>query len=188
MRLEDEKLQRYFDGELDEAEAEEVAKAIASSEDDRARLEQLGRLRDFVRMAMEGPAAEDLGSDALFDRVRAGIANSEPPAAPGPALRVVEGGAARRRNVWIGAGAVVALAAGILLAILIGDGGTGAPVSSRPRQEPLPEPIAVVEEGPHGSEVEQVDFGENTGTVFAVEGDSGEPIAVVWINDDEVPQ
>lgn len=42
----------------------------------------------------------------------------------------------------------------------------------------------VMVEAPHGTEVEEVDFGENTGTVFAVEGEAGEPIAVVWINDE----
>jgi hypothetical protein len=28
-----------------------------------------------------------------------------------------------------------------------------------------------------------VDFGSNTGTVFAVKGEAGEPVAVVWLDD-----
>ncbi len=36
-------------------------------------------------------------------------------------------------------------------------------------------------EAPQGSSVERVEFGANTGTVFEVEGDEGQPLAVVWI-------
>ena len=46
----------------------------------------------------------------------------------------------------------------------------------------------VIVEAPQGSEVEEVDFGDNVGTVFEVEGEAGEPIAVVWIMDDEMEQ
>lgn len=44
--------------------------------------------------------------------------------------------------------------------------------------------VAVGEAGPRGTHVLEVDFGSNTGTVFEVEGDQGEPLAVVvWIDD-----
>jgi hypothetical protein len=37
-----------------------------------------------------------------------------------------------------------------------------------------------------GSEVVEVDFGANTGTIFEVEGGAGESLAVVWIDDEQV--
>lgn len=56
------------------------------------------------------------------------------------------------------------------------DGGTAQPEQA----------IAVTEEPSH-TEVLEVDFGMNTGTVFAVEGEGGERYAVVWLQDDEKP-
>jgi hypothetical protein len=35
----------------------------------------------------------------------------------------------------------------------------------------------------HGSEIVEVDFGSNAGTHFSVEGERGERLAVVWIDD-----
>ena len=37
-----------------------------------------------------------------------------------------------------------------------------------------------------GTEVLEVDFGVNTGTIFNVEGGAGESLAVIWIDDEEV--
>jgi hypothetical protein len=36
----------------------------------------------------------------------------------------------------------------------------------------------------HGTRIENVDFGSNTGTVFEIE-DHGRAVAVVWISEDE---
>ena len=58
--------------------------------------------------------------------------------------------------------------------------------------EPHADPEVVVAEDPEvivashlGTEVEEVDFGSNIGTVFQVPGEQDVPVAVVWISDEE---
>ena len=58
--------------------------------------------------------------------------------------------------------------------------------------EPHADPEVIVEEDPEvivashlGTEVEEVDFGSNIGTVFQVPGEQDVPVAVVWISDEE---
>lgn len=98
---------------------------------------------------------------------------------------------------WPGLVAVVALAAAAVLAIALrpdgnvrpGEPGTVAEVVT---PQPNSDPQVVVEEDPEvivashlGTEVEEVDFGSNIGTVFQVPGEQDVPVAVVWISDEE---
>lgn len=203
--LEEEKLHRYFDGDLPESEAEEVRQALEQSEEDRARLEQLERLRGLIAMAAEQTAA-DLESDSLFDRIRTGIDEKKEAGYHEP-FRVVEGekkdAPAPRRHgvetwrVWGPTAAVAAVAAAVLLFFWAAQDPKQAPTAGtdvEPEQDTAPSEVEIEEsavatiEPPQGSEVEEVDFGGNTGTVFAVQGDAGEPIAVVWINDEPMDQ
>ena len=67
------------------------------------------------------------------------------------------------------------------------DHALGAPLVLSPGAEVVQSDAALhryVIEAPPGSEVEVVDFGSNTGTVFAVKGEAGEPLAVVWLSDE----
>ena len=48
----------------------------------------------------------------------------------------------------------------------------------------IDDPTHVQLHPPGGSSVERVEFGANTGTVFEVEGEQGQPLAVVWIAED----
>lgn len=192
--LEEEKLQRYFDGDLPEGEAEEVRRALESSEEERARLEQLVRLRSLIAMAAEDAAA-DLASDVLFAKVRTGI-EEQKRAGYGEPFRVVDGEGKGRRpqhvegwKVGLAAGMGLAIAAAVLLFVLSTQ--PDMPVAEAPgapeTQVEVDEFAVTTLEAPQGSEVEEVDFGSNIGTVFAVQGAAGEPIAVVWIND-EAPE
>jgi hypothetical protein len=95
---------------------------------------------------------------------------------------------------WPGLIAVVALAAAAVLALALrpNEGGPPAPVAevvapSVPENQEL-----VIEDEPEvlvathqGSEVEEIDFGSNMGTVFQVLGEQDVPVAVVWISDEE---
>ena len=167
----EEKLQMLFDGELAPEEEAAVRDGLAASPEGKAQLREWEKLRD----AMQGASAAWSGtvdSDALFARIEAEIEQSAvPPTATEPAapvLRVVPGG--RERRVWGALAGGFAAAAAIFLAVMTWP---GEPV--RPGG-----PVA------RGSEVLEVDFGSNTGTIFEVEGGAGESLAVIWINDEEV--
>ena len=207
--LEDDRLQRYFDGDLDEAEAADVRRALDASENDRARLAALEHLHGLLTDETLQPSLEGGEASALFDRIEASLGSSveeSDETAPRPALRVVDGGGDSgaatavegaplesgrpyRPEAWrIAVPAAVALAAAAALALFLTRDSTGTPTndfvaqqSVRPHVE---DPSLTVVEPPHGSEVVEVDFGDNAGTVFEVEGSAGEPIAVVWIADD----
>ncbi len=183
--LRDDLLQQYFDGELPPAEAADVRELLEKNEEARARLAQLGRLHDLVRLAAE-ELGDDVDGNALYERVEKGIES-------GRGLRVI-GGPGRRRGIeaWRVAVPVVGLAAAAAILFVLlrpGDGAPGGPIARVDVEGSdlveIDDTSMLVVEPPEGSEVEEVDFGHNTGTIFAVEGEAGEPIAVVWINDDE---
>lgn len=189
MGLSEEKLHRYFDGELDASEAEEVRLALGQSEEDQRKLEQLERLHSLIQMAAED-VSTDVASEDLFAGIRDGIAGNKVAGRAQP-LRVLDGERRPDRlegwKIAAAGGMGLAVAAAVLLFVLAGD--KDLPVAETPRgTDPdveIAETSVTTIEGPQGSEVEEVDFGRNTGTVFEVEGEAGEPIAVVWINDDE---
>jgi anti-sigma factor RsiW len=183
--LEEEKLQRYFDGELPEGEAEELRSLVEGSEEAREQLARLDRLRSLIVLAATDVAA-DLPSEDLFSKVRAGIEEQQRRGYGGP-FAVLDGegrGQPTHIEGWkigLSAGLGLAVAAAVLLFVL----GTQTELPVAGTGETQIEEVAFTTiEGPQGSEVEEVDFGTNIGTVFEVEGEAGEPIAVVWINDD----
>ncbi len=163
-KIENEKLQMFFDGELPPDEEAAVRRKLESSPDQAAQVAEW----DQLRAAMQSTSAEwtgDIDSNALFARIEQQIHAPE----EAPALRVLPGG--RERRVWGGMAAGFAAAAAILLAVLAWPG------------EQSPTEMAGVT---RGSEVLEVDFGEYAGTVFMVEGSAGQSLSVVWINDEEV--
>ena len=169
-KTEDEKLQMFFDGELAPEEEAAVRRSLEGSPQGAAQLREWEQLRS----AMKGVAADwvgELDSDALFGRIEseisAPVVRIEQPKPEQPALRVVPGG--RERRVWGGVATGFAAAAAIFLAVM-----------AWPESHLDPAPAA------RGSEVVEVDFGSNTGTIFEVEGGAGESLAVIWIDDEEV--
>ena len=169
-KTEDEKLQKFFDGELAPEEEAAVRRSIESSPDGTAQLREWEQLRDAMKTVSADWAGE-LDSDALFARIEAEISAPvvpiEQPKQEPPALRVVPGG--RERRVWGGVATGFAAAAAIFLAVM-----------AWPESHLDPAPVT------RGSEVLEADFGSNTGTIFEVEGGAGESLAVVWIDDEEV--
>lgn len=165
MTIDNEQLQRYFDGELSSQEAAEVQQQLESSPQGTTELRQLTQIRSAMREAATEWASQ-VDSDALFGRIEQELAH-----APSvPALKVIRGGGAKR--VYQGLGFGLAAAAAILLAVF-----TWPESDSIGPDSP---PVAVT----RGSEVLEVDFGTNTGTVFEVKGAVGQPLAVVWIDDE----
>ncbi len=173
-KTEEEKLQMFFDGELAPEEEAAVRRDLEGSEEGAAQLREWEELR----AAMQSVSSEwrgALDSDALFARIEAEIGAPalqeavEPAAAPAPpVLRVVPGG--RERRIWGAVATGFAAAAAIFLAV----------VAWPAEQAPNGLPMA------RGTEVLEVDFGSNAGTIFNVEGGAGESLAVVWIDDEEV--
>jgi anti-sigma factor RsiW len=166
----EEKLQMFFDGELAPDEEAAVRRSLEGSP------ELLGQLREWERLraAMQSVSTEWTGaidSDALFARIEAEIQaparSTQPERVQPPALRVVPGRLERR--IWGAVATGLAAAAAIFLAVITWpakQSSDGTPV--------------------RGSEVVEVDFGANTGTIFEVEGGAGESLAVVWIDDEQV--
>ena len=170
-KTEDEKLQMFFDGELAPQEEAAVRRSLEGSPEGMARLREWEQLREAMKSVSEDWAGE-IDSDALFARIEteisAPVVPIEQPEREQPALRVVPG--KRERRVWGGVATGFAAAAAIFLAVMAWPG------------EPTVDSVPVV----RGSEVLEVDFGSNTGTIFEVEGGAGESLAVVWIDDEEV--
>ncbi|MGB9341040.1 MAG: hypothetical protein WCB63_17500 [Polyangiales bacterium] len=170
-KKEDEKLQMFFDGELAPEEEAAVRRSLESSPGGSAQLRDWEQLRDAMQ-SVSADWAADIDSDALFARIEADISAPVIPIdrpVRKPALRTVPGG--RERRVWGAAATGFAAAAAIFLAVI-----------AWPESSPNGGDRAVA----RGSEVLEVDFGPNTGTIFEVEGGAGQSLAVVWIDDEEV--
>ena len=174
-KTEEEKLQMFFDGELAPEEEAAVRRTLESSPEGMAQLREWERLSEAIK-GVSDEWAGGIDSDALFARIEADIhapvVPIERPAQEPPTLRVVPGG--HERRVWGVLATGFAAAAAIFLAVMAWP-------------ESHPDPTGLAGGGtPRGSEVLEVDFGSNTGTIFEVQGGAGESLAVVWIDDEEV--
>jgi anti-sigma factor RsiW len=205
---------RYVDGDLSPAERAELERRAKEEPSLAAGAAGLLELRALVTEATTAAslAEGELDSDALFSRIEAQLevqldAAPEEKRAPAeerkrPDLRVLQGGGegaprpvplappdVRRRRVI---GAVIgALAVAAAAAIAITQAGSGDPevaiedpVEGPEVLDESPEIAVAPEEAPTRTEVLEVDFGTNVGTIFAVEGDEGQRYAVVWLDDE----
>ncbi|MBO6933851.1 MAG: hypothetical protein JJ863_02710 [Deltaproteobacteria bacterium] len=183
--IDDDKLQRFYDGELTEGEALVVGRDVDASELEQERVAQMERLGDILRANAEGEA-ESIDADALFLRIERGIE-----AEPAPRLKLIEGQKRKQRNTAVVAVAM-AIAAAVAIAFLAQPStdpdiaNSVHPDEGRERVAgggtvEIDDPTHVQLHPPGGSSVERVEFGANTGTVFEVEGEQGQPLAVVWI-------
>lgn len=182
--LDNDTLQRYFDGELSPVEERTVRARVEADPEAQAELAQMARLGELMQTAAEEMGGE-LDSDALFARVEAGIQKQEA-AGFGERFQVITSEwVEHKKGVVVPILGATAVAAAALLTVSA-PGGTGrdpelasqgTPVAGTEPGAPTPPPEV------HGSEVEDVDFGANTGTVFTVDS-QGIATAVVWIADD----
>ncbi|MGB5373033.1 MAG: hypothetical protein WBM75_19350 [Polyangiales bacterium] len=170
-KTEDDQLQMFFDGELAPDEEAALRRSLEASPEGSAQLREWEQLRVAMK-SVSADWAGQIDSDALFARIEADlnapVIPIDRPVAP-PAFHEIPGG--RERRVWGAAAIGFAAAAAIFLAVI-----------SSPGRAPQQGSTGVA----RGSEVLEVDFGANTGTIFEVEGGAGESLAVVWIDDEEV--
>ncbi len=198
---------RFYDGEVTEAERSEVRALLERDPEAERTLRATEALGGLLREALAEASDDEVGElpaeemfEAIARRLEAeavaadeagaghprevapalGEPSSAPAGAPAsrPKLRVVRGGRSRWATGAMGA-AVLAAAAAALLVLWPRRGGRpqGAPSLARHGR-----PAAAAAAG---SQVEEVDFGQNAGTVFQVQGEAGQPLAVVWIEEEE---
>ncbi len=176
--VEEELLNRYFDGDLAPAHASEVAQHIERCASCAARHRALGELQRLI-----GIAAEDDGRqvdfDAVFGRIE-GAVRRQPAPGLGERVSFELHDRVERRTALLWMPAAGALAAAAALALMLRSGNSQpAPRAVANGADPVQARVA-----PGSSEVEQVDFGAKTGTVFEVAVADGVSTPVVWIDDD----
>jgi Putative zinc-finger len=186
--LDDDLLQRHFDGDLDSAEQAEARAHLADCAECNARLEQLGRLQLLIRSAVQDEA--DAASDAsevnwqgMFARIEQAAQEPEPVPVARVARVLTATSAARAkwfRPAVMSAAGAIAVAAAVLLTITRG-----------PDVIPTDETYDDEADGTLArlevshSEITHVDFGPNAGQVFDIAFDDGSSTPVVWIDDDD---
>jgi anti-sigma factor RsiW len=190
MQLDDETLQRYYDGELSPVEERAVRARVESSPEAQKQLAELARLSELFRMAADEMGSE-VDSAALFAGIESDLKKEPSLGALGRLRLVRDEWLEHRRGVVVTLVGATAVAAAALLTVLgprASDGdeelqhvaqNTPAPTAA-PSAAPEAEGTARVS----GSRVENVDFGKSTGTVFEIES-QGVTTAVVWIADDD---
>jgi len=190
----DELLQRHFDGELGAPELAPLEAHLGTCRVCSARRAAFGRLSEFVaQSAREDAAGVDFGG--LFSRIEQGIDQASAKTAGDGKASVASVIPIRSRSrslsmlTTLSAG--LAAAAAVLL-MVYQSGAPGRPGTTAegvaPSATPAPQtatPTAPKAATPGHSEVVQVDFGLNAGTVFDIALADGSSTAVVWINDDE---
>jgi anti-sigma factor RsiW len=179
MALDDDLLQRYFDGDLPPDERRRVRAEVANDASAQKRLAELARLSELLREPFRN-AAREVDADRMFANIERGI-REQKARGFGERLRVITSEwTEHRKGVLVPTIASMAVAAAALVVLL--SPRHARDLSARAPSQPSP-PVAIAALV-HGSSVENVDFGESTGTVFEVENE-GVRAAVVWIADDE---
>jgi len=182
--IEHDKLQAYFDRELGPGETTIVARHVKECAQCGKALRRLERLSALVVREAER-ASEDPSLEGLYARVQDGIAKQKR-AGFGERLSVWTSEVLEhhRKPVVASLGLAIAAAAAAILVLQPFKGNdTHAPKTKIVRAggtHVTPAPAT-----PGTSSVLAYDFGDNAGTVFNVEDDSGGEYAVVWI--DEAP-
>lgn len=180
-QLDDEMLQRLLDGDLNAREAKQVRDVIARSEADAARYRSFERLHGLMRAAADDMAA-DLDSDAMFRNIEAGIAKDQPGVLEQLKVWLSEF-FEHRSQVWMPMAGAGVVAAAVLLTVYSPERTPEEPSVVAGGGEPAAVVVEPVAPAP-SSEIVQVDFGANTGTVFEIALAGGKSTPVVWINDD----
>ena len=192
-RAHDERLMRYFDGELDAAEAREVEPWLEGSEDGKLLLLAWGRVGDAVRAIGDDAGA---AGATIADAVMARIGLSPKPVA----VFATRPRGARR---WMAAAPAIglSLAAAAAVAFYLRPAPPPSGVQERVPVARAPDTVSnaaetasalavAVAEPETGASIESVDFGAIGGTIFMVSSgqssdDSETP--VVWLMDEPPP-
>lgn len=188
--VEEELLQRHFDGDLGPAQAGPVDRHLAHCSECRKRRQSLATLHDLIGMAADD-AASGVDFEAAFARIERGVREQGPaPLGERVSIKVQDLHEQRPVRLWVPAATALAAAAAALIVLRGPAAEQSAPTApagpptevASPRPKPKTERIAYAAVS---SEIEQVDFGGKPGTVFEIALADGVSTPVVWINDDE---
>lgn len=192
--LEEERLHRYFDGDLRGGEAAAVAEHLASCDECSARHRTLSSLRSMLELAA-AESARGVDFDAAYARIARGVREPRP-VGLGERLSLWWRDLAEQRpsRLYVPLAGTLAAAAALLVVVLRGEPAPSPPqarqapaVEDAPEEQlarPAPPRREKVMLASASSEVEQVDFGDNAGTVFEIALADGVSTPVVWINDE----
>lgn len=182
--LDDETLQRFYDGDLSPVEERVVRSRVEQDPNAQKRLQELERLSALIQLAAD-EVGSTVDSDAMFDNIAKQL---DADAERGGGLRMVAGGwFAEHRRVLLPLVGVAAAAAFAVIALTPRDAGDDTAARAAQKRERTRIAEVTPAEAPstvHGTRVENVDFGKNTGTVFEIDT-AGVATAVVWIAEDE---
>jgi anti-sigma factor RsiW len=179
--IQDDLLQRYYDGELTGKRSERVRNHLQECQLCQKRQQSLARLHGLFQLNAE-QIARDVDFDLLYRRVASQIERQQPAGLIEKLQAWWDGIPLWRPQVWAPATAV-AFAAIAIVVLNARWREQGSLESTRGRKQPR----SLVAEAPAsaaGSEVVRVDFGDKPGTVFEVALAEGVTTAVVWINDE----
>jgi anti-sigma factor RsiW len=186
--LSDELLQRHYDGDLSSSEDAEARAHLERCAECRAQLAAFTRLTGLLQLAA-ADAAREADFQGMFARIERGAAaavGDGERAVPIPAARgamtapAIVGAPAKIRRIRPMAPALgaLAIAAAAMLTVFRQDG----PTDDVPA-DPEGEQLASLSHG--RSEIVEIDFGDNAGTVFDIALADGSSVPVVWINDED---
>jgi anti-sigma factor RsiW len=185
--IDDDTLQRFYDGDLSPLEEHGVQARIERDPEAQRRLIELGRLTDVLRAGAD-ELATHVNSGALFASIEQRL-NAPDDTGAGTRTRLVASEwFEHRRTALLPVLAATGMAAIALLAVLK----PGTPTLVEPGSTNVTRPVPVASDTQvvtpiaevHGTRVEDVDFGSSTGTVFEIDN-QGVATAVVWITDED---
>jgi anti-sigma factor RsiW len=190
-RVSDEELVRYYDGELEAADAERVERLLRDDPHAERALEGLEQLGDVMRAWADrrGAAHDDLVNDVLARIARDGDQPESrvlPLHGSGPARRL------RRAAVVITGALSLAAAAAVAVRVAQAPPPVSTPALPVAQTHSLAEPatssssVVVAEvqlEADPAASIESVDFGAHAGSIFVIAGTEGD-VPVVWLLDD----
>jgi anti-sigma factor RsiW len=178
--VEEELLQRYFDGELEAAQRAEVAGHVERCERCAERVRGLSELHRVMGIAAE-ESARGVDFDALFGRIERGVAEQPRAGVVERLSFAMEERGQRPRQILMPAAVGLAAAAALLLVLRP----QPAVEVERAPLSGTPAAAATNRVGGGSSELDEVDFGAKTGTVWDVPVADGVSDLVVWIDDDD---
>lgn len=197
VKVTEEQLSAYFDGELDAGERAEVEQWLARDAAGRATLAELGVMRDAIGVSLDAEAARVPAArfEQIWDEIDRALDRetaAHQPAAPVPSLWARMLG--MLRPVWVPVAAVAGVAA---VAIVFVSGGavtmTNSPevAASKPTPTtPVPALAATEVEAVfpapemHEAEIERIEFGGKNGRIGTIEGKRG-TTTVIWVSDED---